>query len=487
VFDNAAARRSPLIVGRRGSGKTAVTAALLASSSKSSSTTSSQIYSDIYIHIDSWKSLDSLIERVGWDCSHSIGNGGDWESLVSETVARHWAKRFWVAIFEEFYSMANDPENESVTRLTLPLICKYIEGADFLTSKSELTNDVLEKQYTETLNSVVDYLTEHELHCYVVIDSLEEYPIRSNKFSKVIGGLLKCVNEFNDDYPCASIICCLPHEIEPLVVRRAANKIKDLSDADGVTRLKWRPIELLKIVAERYRAFLRIYQKDDPEFLSSITNLDFNRRQHLRKFYELTLPDRITNKYGQSELTIPYIIRHTQLLPRELLIILNKAIVLSHQKLGSWRHVTDESIVNAVDMEQGDLLDQILKPYLSIYPQTVEACRIIVPELPPVCGYEDLQIHGRKFNKLTSHEVSEPWETLFEIGVLGYVDESLSGKSDYYLYGSFHYNSNSPFVLGTGRKYCIHPIFSGSWRLNRSNISGDFVYPASIKEDMWQE
>lgn len=487
MFDNAAARRSPLIVGRRGSGKTAVTAALLASSQTQSYSNSRKVNSDVYIHIDSWKSLDSLIERVSWDCSHSIGPGGDWESLVSETVARHWAKRFWVAIFDEFYSMVNDPEKDFITRGSMPLVCNYIEGADFLTSESELTNDVLEKQHRDTLESIASYLSDHDSHCYIVIDSLEEYPIRSQKFSKVIAGLLKCVNEFNDDYPCASIICCLPHEIEPLVARRAANRIKDLSEADGVTRLKWRPIELLKIAAERYRAFLRLYQRDDPDFLVQIVNLDFNKRSDLQKFYELTFPDRLTNKYGQSELTIPYVIRHTQLLPRELLIILNKAIVLSHQNLGTWRHVTSESIVNAVDMVQGDLLDQILKPYLSIYPQTVEACKGIVPELPPVCTYDDLQVLGRKFAKLNSHEVTEPWQILFEIGVLGYVDETLNGKSDYYIYGSFHYNSNSPFVLSTGRKYCVHPIFSGSWRLDRSKIKGNFVYPASIKEDMWFE
>lgn len=487
VFDNATAQRSPLIIGRRGSGKTAVTAALLSIELNKNNSNIKTRYPDVYIHIDSWKSLDSLIEKVGWDCSHSIGLAGDWESLVSETVARHWAKRFWVTIFEEFYSKANDPEYDLIDRQTVPLVCQYIEGADFLTKESELNNDMLEKKHQDTLDSVTEYLTKNNRHCYIVIDSLEEYPIRSQKFSKVIAGLLKCVNEFNDDYPCASIICCLPQEIEPIVARRAANKIKDLSDADGVSRLRWRPIELLKIAAERYRAFLKIYQNDDPEFLNSILNLDFSNRANLRKFYELTLPDRLTNKYGQNELTIPYIIRHTQLLPREVLIILNKAIVLSHQKLGSWRHITSESIVNAIDMEQSDLLDQILKPYALIYPQTVEACKIIVPELTAVCSYDDLQVHGRKLNKLTSHETPEPWETLFEMGILGYVDENVNGNSDYYIYGNFHYNSNLPFVLGTGRKYCIHPIFSGSWRLSRENLSCGFVYPASIKENLWEE
>lgn len=500
TFDQITKRDAAVVIGRRGSGKTAIVSAYLTLSEDGqyhfrddadpdvdgveSRNGDISTWKTIRVFINSWNHLDEIVDKVGADARHSLHGSEDWSSLLPETVARHWARRLWHVVIRHMYELCIS--NDEVRR-ALPLVRKYINGEDVLPAAGALSDENLNRSFQAVKEQISQFLKQNNLSCLIVIDSLEQYPVISPKFQKLIAGFLKCVNDFNDDEGQARILCCIPEEIEHVFSGRASNKLKDLSEAGEVARLRWRPFDLLKVVAERYRAFLRIHLTDNVEFLRSIDHLAFAKRDDLKKFYDSVLPESITNRLGMVEATLPYIVRHTQLLPRELILIFNRAIIRSHEMKGSWRFIEERAIVEAVEDQEPDLADQILKPYEPIYPDLLQACRTVIPELSPIFSSSDVDKWKAKMKNMAGHECDDPWSMAFQIGIIGYIDPTESRHHALYEYGNFHYNSKAPIMFASGREFCVHPIFSGTWKLKRPSGQSKCVYPAKIDEALWEE
>lgn len=491
LFDKVLERQSPLIVGRRGSGKTAIVNAFLAASGRSDSYYSGSRRRphsrDFYIFIKSWKQLDAIIERVGRDVFHGMGEDGDWTSVLPETVARHWSNRIWHVIFEELFEEYQTHDDPRHLRKKLPSVIKYVTGRDFVPRDAQLTDDLLERRFEELRAEALRFFASENMRAYVVIDALDKYPITAPRFTKLTSGFLKCVNEFQDDNSGVNVICCLPEEVEPFR-REASNRIKEMSTADSVSKLRWRPIDLLRVVAERYRDFLDIHlDEEDIDFKRHVDTLNFLERKDLGEFFSLVMPKTITNKLDKTESSLAYIIRHTQLLPREFILIFSRAIVNSQALKGSWRYIEAEAIVSAIDEQEGELAEQILTPYRTLCPSLLDEVKDVVSELMPFFNKSDMDRLRGRLTSVSKHEVHDPWVALYEIGVIGWVDR---GRSDtmheIYEYGKFHYNSTGEISFANDRIYCVHPIFSGTWNLRKKDRDGPshHVYPADVEHEI---
>ena len=492
-FDLALHDLRPIVLGRRGSGKTAIVAAMLAGSGRQhyyyTRDDTEHDSQDVYVFIQSWDHLDEIVNLVGIDCLHALGSQPMWDDLMPETAARFWARHLWQAIFNQIYRDAASESSPVDYRSKLPLVFRFIEGRDIIDPKEAITNEALQKSFDRTRESVLEYLSGSKRTCFIIIDSLDLYPITSPRFSRILAGLLRCITNFTDTYKNVKIYCCVPEEVEPYLFTHVANETRDLSPVTSYSRLHWKPIDLLKIVAERYREFLKIHlptvSNEDEDFLSAASALDLSTRSNLMSFYRNVMPQRITNRYGQKEDSIAYVIRHSQLLPRELILLLSRAISLSHQETGSWRSVTEKAITSAIEESEAALARQILKPYIPVYRELIMACETVLSELPPICSLSELHAVGKRMRKSVALETDDPWRTLFEIGVIGYIDPDTSiRKSDYYEYGVFHFNSLSPIRFANHLRYCVHPLFSGTWHLNRKPDM-KFIYPARIEETYW--
>jgi hypothetical protein len=120
-----------------------------------------------------------------------------------------------------------------------------------------------------------------------------------------------------------------------------------------------------------------------------------------------------------------------------------------------------------------------------MYKELILACDEVFSELPPICSLSELHIVGKRMRKTVGDETSNPWKSLYEMGVIGYIDpDQGQRKSAYYEYGLFHFNSANPIRFANHIRYCVHPLFSGAWRLKRqSNMK--FVCPSKIDETFW--
>jgi len=492
LFDQVLERQSPLIVGRRGSGKTAIVSAFLAASGRNDT-----YYSrgrarapsrDFYVFINSWKQLDAIIERVGRDVMHSMGEDYDWTSVLPETVARHWSNRIWHTIFEELFEEYQTHDDPRHIRKKLPSVIKYITGRDFVPADAQLTEDLLERRFEGLRAEALAFFKTEQVNCYVVIDALDKYPIAAPRFSKLMSGFLKCINEFNDDNTGVNIICCLPEEVEPFFRKEVSNRIKEMSTAESVSKLRWRPVDLLRIVAERYRDFLDIHLEEDEEFKKTIRAMNFSERKDLGEFFGLVTPRSVINKLGKPESSLAYIIRHTQLLPREFILIFSRAIVASHALKGSWRYIEADAIVTAVNEQESELAEQILTPYRTLYPNLTEQIKDVVSELMPFFNKSDMDRLGGRLTTVSKHEVPDPWVALYDIGVIGWVERARNESThELYEYGRFHYNSIGEISFANDRIYCVHPIFSGTWNLRQKHrdCPGKHVYPADVEHEIW--
>ncbi|WP_271067470.1 hypothetical protein [Caulobacter sp. NIBR1757] len=491
LFDEITSRPRPLIIGRRGSGKTAVVNALLAQSAgKNYSYAENPGYiqnnNNIIVFINSWSYFDSLVEQVGHDIALTHGPAVDWTGVLPETSARVWSRHIWRAIFQRIYDdslkVGQSKKQEYITAVK-----NYISGRDFVVNGTDITNGGLDSASGKVRQKIIEHLVATKSKCILIIDSLEGYPVHSPRFSKVISGFLRFISDFQDSHPNCRVYCCMPEEIEPFVAQHYPNTHKDGSKATSISRLQWRTMDLLKIVAKRYREFLKLHlSREDSDFIDSIQGLNLDRKDDLKYFFSQVIPETVRNKYGQEENTIAYIIRHTQLLPREFLLIFSTAILMSHRDIGSWRYIDEKAIVGAIDFVEEDLCNQILTPFRPLYPVLCENVKSVVAHLPPIFRGRDLQ-SCKKLDNITKSETVDCWSTLFSMGIIGYLeDESGPKPGSIYEPARFYYNSVKSITFAPDRLYCFHPIFSGTWNLrNHPEATGmKFVYPAQISSEL---
>lgn len=492
IFDRILPAPNPIILGRRGSGKTAIITALLAQSTykhyyyvRNDEPNESD---DIVTYIQSWDQLDEIVNNVGRDCKYEIGQDTPWEELVSETAARHWERHIFLTIFNQVYKDANSDNSPFDMRQETPSIFEVIEKSDFADPFKPITNSSIFAKQSKAKEELISHLRKNGRSCYVIIDSLDTYPITSTRFSRLTGGFLRCITNISDSYyDIIKIHCCMPEEIEPRLFDLVDNELRDLSPSSSYTRIHWRPRDLFKIVAERYKEFLLIHFRpsirEDHEFLGFLNGLTLSESSDLKRFFREVLPGTIVNKFREKENALAYITRHTQLLPREFMLIFNEAIRRSYLETSSWRRITESALVAAISETESALARQVMKPYRPIYPSLLDACEKHLTNLKPVCGEDDLDAVANKFQKMVAHESEQVWKTLFEIGVIGYVEPNQQ-DSKRYVYGRFHFNSeNHTFSKGSHLKYCVHPSFSGAFHTNRTDDM-KFVYPASIPEEV---
>src|SRR5437899_1011206 len=123
----------------------------------------------------------------------------------------------------------------------------------------------------------------------------------------------------------------------------------------------------------------------------SVASIDLNTRDGVRKFWRKFFPSQQTNKYGGQEDAMTYMLRHTQLLPRQLFRILQRVVHASHRRTGGYRLLTadavDESIV---DMEP-IIAGEIIQGFKYIYPHAEILGKAMFANFSTVFSYDDLE------------------------------------------------------------------------------------------------
>jgi hypothetical protein len=225
---------------------------------------------------------------------------------------------------------------------------------------------------------------------------------------------------------------CLPSELYHRFTKLSSNPNKDFRRS---LKLQWTASELILIGAQRLMFYLAL---NHPQFYKEFIHLDLTKRADALTFFNAALPEKITNHVGYSEETMSYILRHTQLLPRHFLILLNS--IFKNPNGGRSTKpfpVSTERIVNGIRQVENFMVREIFVAFNLIYPTAEEACRRCLPELGHKFTMGDLHRVFTRHGKAVfgSDNLFDFQRMLLEIGAIGRV---IPGKErDVYIKGNF--------------------------------------------------
>jgi hypothetical protein len=171
-----------------------------------------------------------------------------------------------------------------------------------------------------------------------------------------------------------------------------------------------------------------------------------------------------------------YLLRHTQLLPRHLLMYLNR--ICDRAKLQDKVNapvVTATDLVSGVRQTEVKLVHELFGAYKPIHPCAREVCEACLPELPQSFSQGALhQIYNRHGKaKMHGADLAEFRKMLVEIGAIG----KCVAQTERYLEAEFEYTLPNQLPIGSREELCLHPMFMRVFNGIREEGPGPVVLP----------
>lgn len=217
-------------------------------------------------------------------------------------------------------------------------------------------------------------------------------------------------------------------------------------------------------------------------------NTDLTSNRAVDAFLAEILPGEVTNRLGISEQLWPYVIRHTHICPRHLLLILNEAIISSGDYWRRFGRLNEESIRHGVSSAEKVICPNVCVPYQSIYPEILNLVRIFCEQLPSFFDFRQLSRMANVLGKQLINPISDrqigrdgACRLLFNMGVIGRVEKPTQKRVGRYEDTRYFYTKDGVTEISDRFDYCLHPAFSGLYEARDRN-RGDqrLSYPEGV-------
>jgi hypothetical protein len=466
-------RNISVVVGRRGSGKTALLNSYLYRPFLEKNSLTQKGNGGSEIDLNDYSTVidisgNRMFEKMQ---EHVAGSAGvlrpiesvieDWADLVTDYIIL----QIWKSEREKFRSSEqieiiqgylNGPEArrkaEAYRQVWGPGILETIKSM-FMRSED---NAGQQPSQSDALQACVAYLAERNTRAVAIFDSLDEYQTGDRRADRTVGALLRFVAQFNLSNDRVKIKLGLPAEIFPEIRKASANPLKDFFNFDQV---RWTSVELAQIAAYRYRLFIQLF---DPEFYPKVAPIDLNHRDGVRKFWSMFFPEPQINRYGHREGAMTYMIRHTHLLPRQLFRVMHRVIRISNAETGGYRMLTQKAVHESIVDMESIIAGEIIQGFARVYPKAEDLCKTVFGNFPTVFSYDQLENKWRRVGRPMMHdteggfELVQFTEMLLRMGIMGVVEE----ETERYVEARFAYHLITPFSVGEKLIFAMHPIFS---------------------------
>jgi hypothetical protein len=454
-------KRPSLVIGRKGSGKT----------SYLNSVYFDTTYSYV-INLDTSEAFSSVISSIS-----SISSG----PVFAESVQKIWITVIYISMFSELreilprQSRAKTFINDYLAKIglrnggTIEDVLWQITDIISECCKDKphgIITEILKAldnvTFKETLKLLKTELTETKCRTVILLDSMDDFQLHTDVVGRAIQGLLKFIGESNGPASSIDIRFCLPAELYHLFTPLSSNPNKDFKRR---LLLHWTAPELVALAAHRLILFGCSNPGHPLSIEDELCHVDRQSSDILKKI----LPYKVTCRLGVDEDPIAYILRHTQLLPRHLLIILN-SICNKYKKFPDQQTtvLSEKAIRQGVATVEENLVHEIFTAYKPVYPQAKSVCSSCIPELHHKFSIGDLErvfrTHGKK--AMESNDFLVFKRMLIEIGAIGRV----ISETDRYIQAEFEYTVPHQLFTSTDDMLCLHPLFTE-------------IYSAKIREN----
>ncbi len=479
IYKNLHSRPS-IIIGRRGSGKTYYLRSVFFDNQY-----------DYFVEIRTPRVLGQVagaIQKMSTDV------------VFSEMVSELWDMVLWIAVLLEIrkYNIL-PPDDLNVVNAYLDKIHARETDTvdDVLRNVADMLEEIVSKNETKTSDFlwgadkinledaktvVLRNLKEKDKKFAILMDSLDDFQLDIESVGRALQGLLKIVGSMNKPRDLVDIRFCLPSELYQQFIKLSSNPNKDFRRA---LKLQWSASELILIGAQRLMFYLALHE---PQFYKRYKSLDLTRRSDALVLFNTVLPARITSPVGYQEETISYILRHTQLLPRHFVILLNSIFKNPGPvSRSSPFPVTEERIINGIRQVEDFMVREIFVAFNLIYPTAEETCRRCLPELGHKFTMADLHRVFTRHGKAVfgSDNLFDFQRMLLEIGAVGRVIPG--SEKGLYIKGSFEYTISHQLSLSQNDELCVHPLFSGIFHGSGKQERPVYPYGSVLDDEEYRD
>lgn len=465
-------RRPSIVIGRKGSGKTSYLHSVYI-----------QTTYDYIIELETAEIFTQILETIS-----EVTAG----PVFAENVARLWENVLYIGFFGVIRNQL--PKSSKALKYINDYLAKIgiRDGDTFDDVLWNVAEIISEQQKGKTSGLIASILkkidnvtyrkTKAELYlelrsqkkkAIILLDSLDDFQLEFEVVSRAIQGLLKFAGQTNSSNTPVDIRLCLPAELYHKFHELSSNPNKDFSRK---LVLYWVASELIVVAA--HRLFLYLSSINEEKIIESFRE---NDKKSARDLLLSIMPESVTGRLMVKEDPLAYILRHTQLLPRHLLIILNS--IHSHSKKYNGKDsmkFSEKSICRGISAVEETLVQEIYIAYRARYPSARQVCEQCISELHHKFTLGDLErvfrIRGKK--AMGSDDFFEFKRMLIEIGAVGRV----LSEGDRYIQAEFEYTTPHSLVTSTDDLLCLHPLFSEIYNAKIREFKPVYPYGSSMDD-----
>jgi hypothetical protein len=354
--------------------------------------------------------------------------------------------------------------------------------------KSELAN-ILLGYLTELLESddfikaeqaLRAYLAK-ETRCLVVIDTIMDNFERDEMFVACVEGLLLAVLDLTcQKYsPCLEVKCCVPGEVYREIRLYEMSKVRD-----HVVELNWRPKDLMRMIAKRMH-YHWVLQGRIP--IADFRHIDWASYHTTKEqVWDRYFPKYIVNNRRIEEPTHVYLLRHTQLTPREMIALLNNILY-------EYETRADEDLSTAIRVGVHDVISNTVSELIIsnqfLMPNLEQMLATSFEGKPKIMSISEVRKALGSSKTFWKDEELDPTtedlliKKLMAIGFLGIVVGQDSENSHVIKCKFAHMVPDILALGGKDTQLAIHPIFYE--RFNIQPVTDKIVYPVRQSYDSW--
>lgn len=448
--------RPSIIVGRRGSGKTSYLRKL-----------GHESPTHLFVEIRTDRAFNILLASI---------NNIIRDAITVESISSIWDAILWNGFFWLLYRTGRPKVGHVSIQQHLRTL--HIDNCESLESVFNVFSRTMEQIAKQTSGFAIDRIAEtlrgvkfedlkaiassdlakEDSSAIVVMDSLDEYPVRDADFKKTLAGLLKCAGEFNVVNRNYQFRLCLPSELYwEFREKVSTNPQKDFSSQVVV---RWQVSELL--IAACRRLMINLYLTH-PKAYAAVQHNPLETRRDADAFLAQLFPSDVKNLNGRYEKTDTYLLRHTQLLPRQMLLLLSSILktkaVNEDFEPGKVPFFSEDGVRDGVRITEDSIVDEIFSVYRDRYGELpADACATIIPSLPRVFTADQFARAVKMYSKESGRQfsVAKLKRMFLEIGAFGKLDQ----PDSIYRRARFEYTMTTRLPIGEDDQLCVHPLFS---------------------------
>lgn len=466
-----------LFVGRKGAGKTSLAH-----------------YFTFCKEQNSYECIDVDEPKVYHNVLRSVcASMGPASEVAVSRIATIWEYVLWMMVFTQYKDLDpviravcivdKDHKWSRLIRILLRGLLRKFAGDDRGELAGEIEDLVDQPTFLQARDAVLKLTGKRPV--IIAVDSLEDYATDDEAMMHALAGLVECASKFNQRYSQRGvhIKVFITAEIFPhLCEEHITNLLKYVREP---LYLHWRPKELIRLICWRLHSYLESTGELLRESWGSI-NWD-SSKDVIHKMWTPYFGRNLRNGVGRTELTLPYILRHTQLRPRQLIVICNSIAAIARQEK-SFPKFSEHAIKTAVHAQEINLAKEVLNSYKKVYPSVAD----IVSSLTS----QPIMFEGRVLDGVAKDTASQ-WpdgkynlmafrRLVAELGIVGRVRKHDEAAG--YVAADFEYVMEDRLSLQPRDQCVIHPMFFSKLNVDVSSKLRVLPFPSKVEfEDVMED